>query len=72
MTKLESTERLAITKIVSCKESTGYRRAVESKIPVTYLEKDGTIVCVNDGKKKVISKINTISDLSMPKEYIIK
>lgn len=61
-----------IVRFVSRKESTGYRRAVEPKIPVTYMEKDGTIVCVNDEGKRIIGKINTVSEHSMPKKNIIK
>ena len=60
MSIIESNENRAIARMVSRECSTGYQRAVEANIPVTYLS-GSDVVCEHNGKRQVIAHIGSLS-----------
>ena len=68
---IESNENRAIARMVSRECSTGYQRAVEANIPVTYLS-GSDVVCEHNGKRQVIAHIGSLSRSEIDKIYTLK
>ena len=71
MSIIESNENRAIARMVSRECSTGYQRAVEANIPVTYLS-GSDVVCEHNGKRHVISHVDSLSRSGIDKIYTLK
>jgi len=71
MSRTELNENRAIAEITSRNESTGYRRAVDANVPVTYLDK-ATVVCEHAGQRVEVKHVNPSRQLSTPKVYVLK
>ena len=71
MSIIESNENRAIARMVSRECSTGYQRAVEANIPVTYLS-GSDVVCEHNGKRHVIAHIGSLSRSEIDKIYTLK
>ena len=71
MSIIESNEDRAIARMVSRECSTGYQRAVEANIPVTYLS-GSDVVCEHNGKRQVIAHVDSLSSSGIDKIYTLK
>lgn len=71
MSKAELNENRAIVEVTSREESTGYRKAVDANIPVTYLDKS-TVVCVHNGQRIEVEHLSPSQNWTTPKTYVIK
>ena len=71
MSIIESNENRDIARMVSRECPTGYQRAVEANIPVTYLS-GSDVVCEHNGKRQVISHIGSLSRSEIDKIYTLK
>ena len=71
MSIIESNENRAIARMVSRECSTGYQRAVEANIPVTYLS-GSDVVCEHNGKRQVIAHVGSLSCSGIDKIYTLK
>ena len=68
MSKTDQNENRAINQMVSRKYSSGYLRALEANIPVTYVV-GSKVVREHNGKREVIAFVQSATKLSKPQTY---
>lgn len=71
MNRADINEKRAIENVVMQKQSVGYQRAVEAKIPVTFVL-GSKVVSMHNGKRTVIAEVKPSVKLRTPKIYILK
>lgn len=71
MNRIEINEMRAIESVMMRKQSVGYQRAIDAKIPVTYAS-GSNVVSMHNGKRTVLAQVKPSTKLRTPKTYILK